>query len=161
MQEELFDLARRYARAADRKDADAYVGLFHPDGVISVAPTWDQTEIVTTISGHEALRATIAFARKRFRRTFHILGQASYEETSSSARGEVYCVANHLMFDGDRAENLIWYIRYVDTMTRDDAGRWLFAERHLHIDWTETRPAHHPDEHAPTTSILVPTHGSA
>jgi hypothetical protein len=31
-------------------------------------------------------------------------------------------------------------IRYLDTFVRQD-GAWLFAERRLMVDWTDTRPA--------------------
>jgi hypothetical protein len=31
-------------------------------------------------------------------------------------------------------------IRYLDTFARHE-GRWLFAERRLMVDWTETRPS--------------------
>ncbi|WP_281180217.1 hypothetical protein [Actinomadura hibisca] len=30
-------------------------------------------------------------------------------------------------------------IRYLDAFARQD-GRWLFASRDLHVDWTEDRP---------------------
>jgi len=33
------------------------------------------------------------------------------------------------------------YIRYLDRFARQSDGSWLFAERKLMIDWTETRPS--------------------
>jgi hypothetical protein len=31
-------------------------------------------------------------------------------------------------------------LRYPDTFVKTD-GAWLFAERKLYVDWTETRPS--------------------
>lgn len=32
-------------------------------------------------------------------------------------------------------------IRYLDEFAKQPDGSWLFAERRLMVDWTETRPA--------------------
>jgi hypothetical protein len=36
---------------------------------------------------------------------------------------------------------MIAWLRYGDTFVKLDRA-WLFAERHLYVDWTETRPSH-------------------
>src|SRR5216683_1318918 len=41
--------------------------------------------------------------------------------------------------DGQRTL-MIASIRYLDELVKQD-GRWLFAERRLMVDWTETRPS--------------------
>jgi hypothetical protein len=57
------------------------------------------------------------------------------------ATGESYCVAHHLSVDQDGERTLmIAAIRYLDTFVKQD-GVWLFAERRLMVDWTETRPS--------------------
>lgn len=40
---------------------------------------------------------------------------------------------------GSRTIMTAW-IRYLDTMVKQD-GVWLFAERNLMVDWTDTRPS--------------------
>jgi len=35
---------------------------------------------------------------------------------------------------------MIAALRYLDTFVKQD-GTWLFAERRLVVDWTETRPS--------------------
>jgi SnoaL-like domain len=42
--------------------------------------------------------------------------------------------------DGERKLMVAW-LRYGDTFVKLD-GKWLFAERNLIVDWTETRPSH-------------------
>jgi hypothetical protein len=36
---------------------------------------------------------------------------------------------------------MVAWLRYGDTFAKVD-GDWLFAERNLYVDWTETRPSH-------------------
>jgi hypothetical protein len=36
---------------------------------------------------------------------------------------------------------MIAWLRYRDTFVKLDRA-WLFAERNLYVDWTETRPSH-------------------
>jgi hypothetical protein len=35
---------------------------------------------------------------------------------------------------------MVAWLRYDDTLVKVD-GAWLFAERKLYVDWTETRPS--------------------
>jgi hypothetical protein len=42
--------------------------------------------------------------------------------------------------DGQRTL-MIASIRYLDQFARQSDGSWLFAERKLMVDWTETRPS--------------------
>jgi hypothetical protein len=41
---------------------------------------------------------------------------------------------------GERKLMVAW-LRYVDKFVKTD-GAWLFAQRNLYVDWTETRPSH-------------------
>ena len=36
---------------------------------------------------------------------------------------------------------MVAFLRYQDTFVKQGGG-WLFAERRLYVDWTETRPLH-------------------
>jgi len=57
------------------------------------------------------------------------------------ATGESYCLAHHLSVGEDGVRTImIASIRYLDEFVRQD-GVWLFAERRLMVDWTETRPS--------------------
>jgi hypothetical protein len=56
------------------------------------------------------------------------------------AEGETYCLAHHVLVDGDSGSLMIASIRYLDTFTKSK-GTWLFAERRLYVDWTDTRPS--------------------
>lgn len=56
------------------------------------------------------------------------------------AHGESYCLAHHISFGADAERTItIASIRYLDEFVKQD-GAWLFAERRLMVDWTETRP---------------------
>ena len=49
--------------------------------------------------------------------------------------------AHHLSAGADGQRTLmIASIRYLDEFVKQDGG-WLFAERRLMVDWTETRPS--------------------
>jgi SnoaL-like protein len=54
------------------------------------------------------------------------------------ATGESYTIAHHpSTADGER-QIMIAALRYLDTFVKVD-GAWLFAERNLILDWSETR----------------------
>jgi hypothetical protein len=140
----LFELARIYARGADRRHAADFVGAFAPDGRLSVCATAEPGRIVRTLNGSGEL-ATVPQSLTRYARTFHLLGQANYECDGDAAIGEVYCVAHHLTVDDVGATNKVMYIRYADDYRIDPDGLWRIAHRRVQIDWTETRPADCPD----------------
>ena len=57
------------------------------------------------------------------------------------ATGESYCLAHHLTEAEDGFRTLmVASIRYLDTFVKQD-GAWLFAERRLMVNWTDTRPS--------------------
>jgi hypothetical protein len=141
--EPLFELSRVYARAVDRRDAALLVSVFDPDATLRISAVGDPSTIVRTIRGHGEL-VGLPVALDRFEHTFHLLGQASYERDGDRATGEVYCVAHHLAVDGERAEDMVMYIRYTDQYRAHRAGAWRIVDRLLQVDWTETRPADRP-----------------
>jgi hypothetical protein len=147
VREPLFELSRVYARAVDGRDATRFVSVFDPDATLRISATGDASTVVRTIRGHAELTA-VPGALDRYERTFHLLGQASYERDGDRANGEVYCVAHHLTVHGDRAEDRIMYIRYADEYRADRAGLWRIVDRLLQVDWTETRPADRPGPRA-------------
>jgi hypothetical protein len=65
-------------------------------------------------------------------------GQGTVKIEGSTAKGESYCIAHHLTVDGDNRTLMIASIRHLDAFRKKN-GAWLFAERKLMVDWTETR----------------------
>jgi ketosteroid isomerase-like protein len=138
-QAQLRALAERYAQGVDRRDVDTFIALFHADAVITIHDP-SETEEPRRIRGAERL-AKVPEAIKRYPKTFHMLGQSTYDIGDGEATGEVYCIAHHLTPDDHGGTDYVMFIRYEDTYRTDDDGVWKFAERRLRVDWTETRAA--------------------
>jgi len=49
-------------------------------------------------------------------------------------------VSIHPPITGAEAADRLASIRYLDTFIKQD-GAWLFAERRLMVNWTDTRPS--------------------
>jgi hypothetical protein len=71
----------------------------------------------------------------------HFNGQSTVVLDGDRATGESYCVAHHMFTDGGERKLMVAWLRYGDTFVKADDA-WLFAERSLYVDWTETRPSH-------------------
>jgi hypothetical protein len=68
-------------------------------------------------------------------------GRAPSSWDGDRATGESYCLAHHLTQDQHGSRTLmVASIRYLDAFVKQD-GAWLFAERRLMVDWTDTRPS--------------------
>ena len=92
------------------------------------------------LHGREAL-APVFDALNAYLATTHFNGQSTVELDGDRATGESYCLAHHLTQDQDGSRTLmVASIRYLDTFVKQD-GAWLFAERRLMVDWTDTRPS--------------------
>jgi hypothetical protein len=145
---ELRSLAERYARGVDRHDdVEAFVALFLPDAVIRIHDPSETAE-PRELRGSERL-ARIPESIQRYSKTFHLLGQSTYDIGDGEATGEVYCIAHHLTPGHAHPEeaggtDYVMFIRYEDTYRVDAAGAWKFAERRLRVDWTETRAVNPP-----------------
>jgi SnoaL-like domain len=139
---ELRSLAERYAQGVDRRDVDTFVALFHDDAAIIIHDPSESTE-PRELRGTKRL-AKIPEVTERYPKTFHLLGQSTYDIGDGEATGEVYCIAHHLTPDVHGGTNFVMYIRYEDTYLPDAGGVWKFAERRLRVDWTETRAANPP-----------------
>jgi len=126
----LLHLAELYARAVDRRDADALVSLFTEDGIIErPGSVWQ---------GHEKLRGIIARLNTLYASTFHTVRNQTTVIDGTTAQAETYSVAMHILnsAEGDR-KRMDMGIRYQDSFVRQD-GVWLFAKRELIVDWVET-----------------------
>ena len=66
--------------------------------------------------------AKVPEAIKRYPKTFHLLGQSTYDIGDGEATGEVYCIAHHLTPDDHGGTDYVMFIRYEDTYRTDDDG---------------------------------------
>jgi hypothetical protein len=73
--------------------------------------------------------------------TTHFNGQSTVVLNGDRATGESYCLAHHLFTEDGERKLMVASLRYLDTFVKSD-GTWLFAERKLYVDWTETRSSH-------------------
>jgi SnoaL-like domain len=141
-EEQLRDVAARYARGVDTRDAALFASAFHPNGVLELYRAASPDEPAARIEGHEALGRVVENVA-RYDKTFHFLGQQSFEINEDRATGEVYCMAHHLTIAGDEASNWVMYIRYHDEYIKV-GSRWAIANRKVHTDWTSVLPAQAP-----------------
>ena len=136
---ELKMLADQYARAVDRRDAPLLLDVFHADARLRVYNPAESEQPRTDLRGHDQLqRVTHSIAS--YAKTYHFVGNASYNVAGSEARGEVYCIAHHLTTGAAAATDYVMYIRYLDTYRRD-GDRWKILDRRVLVDWTESRSA--------------------
>jgi hypothetical protein len=130
---ELFDA---YAHCADRRDAEGQKALFTNDTIFSVYMAGEGSEPTYVLNGREALTPVFADLN-RYEVTTHFNGQSTVTIEGHKATGESYTVAHHLYTEDDERKIMIASLRYLDAFAKAD-GRWLFAERKLILDWSET-----------------------
>jgi len=71
--------------------------------------------------------------------TTHFMGQSTIVIHGERATGETYCIAHHVSLSEGKRILFIASICYYDVLTKVE-GKWLFVERKLIVDWTNTRP---------------------
>ena len=134
---ELFDA---YAHCADRRDAEGQKALFTDDTHFLVYMEGEGSEPTQELNGREAL-TPVFDDLNRYETTTHFNGQSTVALEGDQATGESYCLAHHLYTEDGERKLMVASLRYHDTFVRTD-GAWLFAERKLYVDWTETRNSH-------------------
>jgi ketosteroid isomerase-like protein len=134
------ELVDAYARCADRRDAKGQMALFTDDTRFIVFMDATAAEPTQQLNGRESL-APVFDNLNTYDATMHFNGQSTVSLDGDRATGESYCLAHHLSVgeDGQRTM-MIASIRYLDEFVKRD-GQWLFAERRLMVNWTETRPS--------------------
>lgn len=115
------------------------MALFTADTAFHVFMDSRAPEPTYILHGREALAPVFANLN-RYQATTHFNGQSTVDIEGDHASGESYCIAHHLTVDGDDRTLMVASIRYLDKFSKQD-GAWLFAERKLMVDWTETRTA--------------------
>ena len=132
-------LVDAYAHCADRRDALGQMALFTIDTVFQVFMDSKLAEPTYVIKGREGLAPVFADLNQ-YQATTHFNGQSTVAIEGDSATGESYCIAHHLTVKGDQRTLMVASLRYLDRFVKQD-GAWLFAERKLLVDWTDTRPS--------------------
>ena len=133
------ELIDAYAHCADRRDAKGQMALFTGGTRFLVFMDATAAKPTQELHGRESL-APVFDALNAYQATTHFNGQSTVTLDGTRATGESYCLAHHLKVgqDGQRTM-MIASIRYLDELVKQD-GQWLFAERRLMVNWTETRP---------------------
>jgi uncharacterized protein (TIGR02246 family) len=130
-------LVDTYAHCADRRDADRQKALFTDDTHFVVYMDGEGTDPSQELNGREALTPVFADLN-RYESTSHFNGQSTIALHGDRATAESYCLAHHLSTEGGERKLMVASLRYRDTFVKRD-GAWLFAERKLYVDWTDTR----------------------
>jgi ketosteroid isomerase-like protein len=133
------ELVDAYAHCADRRDAEGQKSLFTEDTHFVVHMNGQGTEPTQVLDGREAL-TPVFDALNNYQATMHFNGQSTIALAGDRASGESYCIAHHLFTDNGARKLMVAWLRYGDTFVKVD-GSWLFAERNLYVEWTETRPS--------------------
>ena len=134
------ELIDAYAHCADRRDAKGQMALFTGDTRFLVFMDATAAEPTQELHGRESL-APVFDDLNQYVATMHFNGQSIILLDGDRATGESYCLAHHLTEAEDGSRTLmVASIRYLDTFVNQD-GAWLFAERRLMVNWTDTRPS--------------------
>jgi ketosteroid isomerase-like protein len=134
------ELVDAYAHCADRRDAEGQKSLFTEDTHFVVYMEGQGSQPTQVLDGREAL-TPVFDDLNRYQATMHFNGQSTIAVDGDRATGESYCIAHHLFTnEGERTLMVAW-LRYGDTFVKLD-GAWLFAQRNLYVDWTESRRSH-------------------
>jgi ketosteroid isomerase-like protein len=131
------ELIDAYAHCADRRDATGQMALFVEDTAFHVFMDARSPEPTYVLHGRDALAPVFA-ALNQYQATTHFNGQSTIRLDGDRAAGESYCIAHHLSVDGEKRTLMLAAIRYLDRFVKRDRT-WLFAERKLMVDWTDTR----------------------
>ena len=134
------ELVDAYAHCADRRDADRQKSLFTEDTHFVVYMDGQGSEPTQVLDGRDAL-TPVFDDLNRYQATMHFNGQSTIALGGDRATGESYCIAHHLFTEDGERKLMIAWLRYGDTFVKID-NAWLFAERNLYVDWTETRASH-------------------
>ena len=134
------ELIDAWAYCADRRLAERQAALFTPDGMVVVYEGDSATHKPTsTLRGHAEIISALGVLNK-YGATTHFNGQSDILIQGERAIGESYCLAHQLWEESGQRKLQILAIRYRDKFARE-GNRWLFAERQLIIDWSDTRPS--------------------
>jgi hypothetical protein len=128
------ELACRYAQMVDDRNYELAGEVFCEDAEL-LGPGFH-------LQGRDAIGDSLR-SIERYRATFHAVHNQLVEVHGDEARGETYCVANHLHEVDGRAYKLDWGIRYRDRYRRETSG-WRISRRELNVVWEQELPLREP-----------------
>jgi hypothetical protein len=132
------ELVDAYAHCADRRDVEGQISLFTPDTHFVVYMNAKDPRPSQELHSRDALAPVFA-ELNRYEATTHFVGQSTiFRLSEDRATGETYCLAHHVLVDGEKRHLMVASLRYLDTFAKVD-GAWFFAERLLYVDWLEQR----------------------
>ena len=134
------ELVDAYAFCADSRDAEGQKALFTDDTRFVVHMAGEGSDATDDLRGRESLTPVFDHLNT-YEVTMHFNGQSTVALNGDRATGESYCLAHHLFTEDGERKLMVASLRYLDTFVNGD-GTWLFAERKLYVDWTETRSSH-------------------
>jgi len=119
-------LLQRYARAVDRRDIDALVGLFHPEATLEGA-----RGVQSLDEWLETMRAPRSFPV-----SMHVLGDPliTYRPGEDHASLDTYAVVHQLGAAASGDGDLTLGLNYLDEVVRHDSG-WVIRSRVSRTLW--------------------------
>ena len=135
---EIRELVDAYAHCADRRDAKGQMSLFTKDTHFVVFMDARSEKPSMELNRRDDL-APVFNELNKYEATTHFMGQSTVVLNGDRATGETYCIAHHVSASEGKKTLFIASIRYYDVFAKVE-GKWLFAERKLMVDWTDTRP---------------------
>jgi ketosteroid isomerase-like protein len=131
------ELVDAYAHCADRRDAKAQMSLFTENTHFAVFMDAKSEKPSMELNRREDL-AQVFDELNKYETTTHFMGQSTIVLDGGRATGETYCIAHHVLASEGKRTLFIASLRYYDVFAKVE-GKWLFAERKLIVDWTDTR----------------------
>ena len=134
---EIRELVDAYAHCADRRDAKGQMSLFTQNTHFVVFMDVRSEKPSMELNRREEL-APVFDELNKYEATTHFMGQSTVVLDGDRATGETYCIAHHVSASERKRTLFIASLRYYDVFAKVE-GKWLFAERKLMVDWTDTR----------------------
>jgi SnoaL-like protein len=135
---EIRELVDAYAHCADRRDAKGQMSLFTEETHFIVFMDARSEKPSVELNRREDL-ALVFDELNKYEATTHFMGQSTVVLDGDRATGETYCIAHHVSASEGKRTLFIASLRYYDVFAKVE-GKWLFAERKIMVDWTDTRP---------------------
>ncbi|KAK5988435.1 hypothetical protein PT974_12590 [Cladobotryum mycophilum] len=134
-------LIDRYAQCADRRLAEEQMALFTHNAHFMVFMGGQGQPVTQELHTREDLRPVFE-ALRAYTHTMHFNGHSTMTigADGNTASGESYCIAHHIIDKDGQRTVFVAHLRYHDVVKKQADGAWLFAERKLFLDWSESRP---------------------
>jgi hypothetical protein len=133
-------LINNYAFALDGRNEEMFLETFTPAAILEIFEP-EGLDPVVTYRGHDEI-GTIPSLVSSFRSTFHLMmNHVSNRISDEEGSGTTYCVAHHLLGDGNTSfTDIMMLIQYDDQYQRDN-GSWRIKHRKVLRKWNVEVPA--------------------